>query len=407
MNRKKSTVVYITSSFPFGKSEVWAINEINSLMQLGNEVIIVPRNGDLPLVNSDAKKFLESSLRFPIFNLAIAMAFVRITILRPALFGQLILENFKHANTLVDFVKGLVVIPKSLFLAGLLRGKGVTHIHSLQTTTTAFIAFILSCYLKVSWSYTLHTSETLSKSFKRSLLFYSRSASICRAISRGTARDLSIFLKFPLSEKVKMVHFGVDIPKLRETQFVSRNWFTVVTPAELSPRKGHIFSLLAAKCLVDSGIRNFTWFFYGSGPLLRDLLFKVRELNLDDYCFFKGSIDHETLLGKYRNNEVDVVVISSVSTAVPEGIPVSLMEAMSFEVPVIATDCGGTRELVDGRAGILVDQGEPLSIATALRRIFSDDEYRKVQGREGRAKVVREFNTLENAKELGGLFSRS
>ena len=75
-----------------------------------------------------------------------------------------------------------------------------------------------------------------------------------------------------------------------------------------------------------------------------------------DYCYFQGNLDHQLLIKKYENNEVDIVVISSISERVPEGIPVSLMEAMSYEIPVIATDCGGTKELVDGKSGILVNQ---------------------------------------------------
>ena len=54
MNKK---IVFITSSFPFGKSEVWAINEINSFLELGNEITIIPRTGKGKIINKDAVKF--------------------------------------------------------------------------------------------------------------------------------------------------------------------------------------------------------------------------------------------------------------------------------------------------------------------------------------------------------------
>ena len=51
------TIVYVTSHFPFGKSEIWAANEINSLIELGNEINIIPRTGKGKIINKDANKF--------------------------------------------------------------------------------------------------------------------------------------------------------------------------------------------------------------------------------------------------------------------------------------------------------------------------------------------------------------
>jgi colanic acid/amylovoran biosynthesis glycosyltransferase len=407
MENVRGIIVYVTAGFPLGKAEVWAVNEVNSLIELGFEVIILPRDGDKHVINRDVEKFLSRTVRLPLFNKTIAFTFVRAIFSSPLLIAKLIKENYAHADTIIDFAKGLIVIPKSLHIGILLRNKKIQHIHALQTTSTAFIAYTLSVCLRVPWSFTLHTSETILKKnkYKRSLLFYSRHASMCRTISMSTARDLSNFVGLPLSEKVKMVRLGVDVSMVSKNTVDRNDWFTIVTPAELAPRKGHIFSLLAAKLLVDSGFRSFKWFFYGSGPLLNELISKVVELELGDHCFFMGNIDRKDLLEKYRDNEVDVVVLSSVSTESPEGVPVSLMEAMSFEIPVIATDCGGTKELVDGRTGVLVQEKDPVSIANSLSELISDLEHRKNFGRDGRIKVVNEFNTLKNAKELSELFS--
>ncbi len=400
-------IVYVTAGFPFGKAEVWAVNEINSLVELGVEVVIVPRDGDKPVINRDAEKFISRAVRLPLLNMAIAFSFVRAIFARPLLCFQLIKANYTRADTIIDFAKGLIVMPKSLHVGASLRNKNIQHIHSLQTTSTAFMAYVLSVYLDVPWSYTLHTSETVFKKarYKSALLFYSRHASMCRTISMSTARDLSNFIGLRLSEKVKMVRLGVDVSGVYQNTLVRSKVFTIFTPAELASRKGHIFSLLSAKRLLDSGFRDFRWFFFGSGPLLSELVSKVAELQLVDHCFFMGNIDHKDLLEKYKNNEVDVVVLSSVSTEAPEGVPVSLMEAMSFGIPVIATDCGGTRELVDGESGILVQEKDPVSIANALGYLIDDFERRRNFGRDGRNKVVDEFNTVKNAKELLVLFS--
>jgi len=397
-------IVFITSSFPFGKSEVWAINEINSLLELGNEITIIPRTGKGKIINQDAVKFTSNLIDLPFLNWAIFIFFLRTILFKPFLFLKLLIENIKQSNAIIDFVKGLIILPKSLFLAKILKSRNVDHVHSLQTTSTAFMAFILSSILKVPWSYTLHTSETLNSRYKRSILFQSCSASICRTISQRTANDLSNFIGPSLSKKIAMVHLGVDVKGFKkETSFINDS-FTIVTPAEITARKGHVYAIEAAKKLIDLGITNFKWFFYGSGPLLNELQKKVKELNLINHCYFPGNLDHHQLLNKYKNNKVDIVVISSISTDIPEGIPVSLMEAMSYEIPVIATDCGGTKELVDGQSGILVNQKDPEAVSNAIFKLIDKPEFSRKVGNKGRNKVKQDFDTMKNAYDLIKLF---
>ena len=201
-----------------------------------------------------------------------------------------------------------------------------------------------------------------------------------------------------------MVHLGVDVKGFKKEKTIINDPFIIATPAELTTRKGHIYSIEAAKKLIDLGITNFKWFFYGSGPLLIELKKKVKELNLIDYCYFPGNLDHQKLLKKYENNKVDIVVISSISTRVPEGIPVSLMEAMSYEIPVIATDCGGTKELVDGKSGILVKQNDSKVIANAIFKLINKPKFRRKISKNGRNKITQDFDTMKNAKDLIELF---
>ncbi len=400
----KKKIVFITSSFPFGKSEVWAINELNSLIELGNEIFIVPRTGKGKIINKDAIKFTPNLINLPFFNWSICVFLIRIIFFRPIFFFKILIDAIKQSNTIVDFIKGLIILPKSLFLVKSLKSKKIDHIHSLQTTSTAFMAHLLSSILNIPWSYTLHTSEILNSNYTRSMFFHSQSATICRTISQRTFNDLSNFIGSSLSKKVAMVHLGVDVKGFKKEKTIINDPFIIATPAELTTRKGHIYSIEAAKKLIDLGITNFKWFFYGSGPLLIELKKKVKELNLIDYCYFPGNLDHQKLLKKYENNKVDIVVISSISTRVPEGIPVSLMEAMSYEIPVIATDCGGTKELVDGKSGILVKQNDSKVIANAIFKLINKPKFRRKISKNGRNKITQDFDTMKNAKDLIELF---
>ena len=63
-----------------------------------------------------------------------------------------------------------------------------------------------------------------------------------------------------------------------------------------------------------------------------------------------GYVSNQSLINFYQNQHVDLFVNVSSS----EGLPVSIMEALSFGIPVIATDVGGTSELVSDKVGELI-----------------------------------------------------
>ena len=137
-------IVYVTSHFPFGKSEVWAANEINSLLELGNEVIIIPRTGKGKIINKDSTKFTPNLIDLPFLNWRIFIFLISTILFNPFQFFKLLIEITKQSNTMIDFVKGIVILPKSLFLAKILKHSAIDHIHSFSTTSSAVIAFLLS-----------------------------------------------------------------------------------------------------------------------------------------------------------------------------------------------------------------------------------------------------------------------
>jgi len=86
----------------------------------------------------------------------------------------------------------------------------------------------------------------------------------------------------------------------------------------------------------------------------------------------------------------DVVVLPSYR----EGIPRSLLEAMSMEKPIITTDSIGCRDVVeDGKNGFLVPVKNPEALADAMiKMIEMTKEEREEMGKYGRNKVLREFD---------------
>ena len=76
-----------------------------------------------------------------------------------------------------------------------------------------------------------------------------------------------------------------------------------------------------------------------------------------------------------------------------EGISNTILEAMATGLPVIATDVGGNRELVDaGRTGEIVPSADPLALATRILAYARDPQAARAAGKAGRARVERDFS---------------
>jgi len=92
------------------------------------------------------------------------------------------------------------------------------------------------------------------------------------------------------------------------------------------------------------------WLHFGDGPLREELLAKVKELPSNVTFEFKGHVTNEAILDFYKTKTVDLVINVSES----EGIPVSLMEAISFGIPVMGTKICGVPEIVCEQTGFLI-----------------------------------------------------
>ncbi len=71
----------------------------------------------------------------------------------------------------------------------------------------------------------------------------------------------------------------------------------------------------------------------------------VKQLNLVDKFIFIGTVQSEDVMNYYTGNTIDLFVNTSSS----EGVPFSIMEAFAAGIPVMATNVGGTGEIVDDR----------------------------------------------------------
>jgi glycosyltransferase involved in cell wall biosynthesis len=177
-------------------------------------------------------------------------------------------------------------------------------------------------------------------------------------------------------------------PSLRATLVQGRPDFVVLTPARLHPQKGHEYLLQAAAKVPDA-----TFVLAGDGPLRAVLEAQAREQGVAARCVFLGQRDDVPMLLA----AADLFVLPSLF----EGLPVSILEAMAAERPVVATAIGGTDEvIVPEESGLLVPPRDPAALASAIRRLQADPALARRLAAAARVRVEREFSSEATARNV-------
>lgn len=397
-------IFYITAQIPYGRGETFILDEMLALKEQGVDLLIAPRNPSKGIFHKDGYILKENTIWLPLININMFLFFLFYLILEPK-FWIIIWEIFRNSRNFKILIKNLVVLPKSIYLSRFLKDKDIQHIHAHWGSTTATMAYIISQLTGISWSFTLHRWDIRENNMLKEKV---NTAKFVRCISENGRNELLNTISRKYGNKVKVIHMGVKTPDKISEPNINRDFFTIVTPANLLEVKGHKFLVEACSILIERGIDSFQCIFYGEGPLRTELEKLIQEKGLTEYIKIPGAIPHQELLKIYKNHKVDIVVLPSITTAdgEHEGIPVALMEAMAYGIPVISTNTGGIPELIGDGSGIMVKEKSAEDIADRLEMLIKDRDYRYEIGRKGRLKVEKEFDIEKNVKDLIGLMER-
>lgn len=161
--------------------------------------------------------------------------------------------------------------------------------------------------------------------------------------------------------------------------------------ATLTDHKDHATLIAAAPRVLDR-VPEARFVIVGDGELRGRLEAQARELGLGDRCVFAGfRTDLDRLIPAFT-----VFCLSSHA----EGLGTSLLDAMCFGRPIVATTAGGIAEaVVDGETGLLVPVRDPTALASALADLLSDAARREAMGRAGRRRFEQLFTVDRMVEE--------
>jgi glycosyltransferase involved in cell wall biosynthesis len=185
----------------------------------------------------------------------------------------------------------------------------------------------------------------------------------------------------PQLANLQVIHNGVFVPHVLQVA-TKTNQYIVGTNARLVPSKG-IAELLEAFALLDNS-RWDLWLLGGFSGNKKTYQQLARKLGITKQVKFLG----------YHNNPNDFVAAMDifVHASYHEAFSLAVIEAAMLGKPIIATQVGGTPEIIDNQCGILIPPKDREALHAALKQLIKDPQHRQELGALAKNKAIRQFD---------------
>lgn len=205
------------------------------------------------------------------------------------------------------------------------------------------------------------------------------------------------------TEKLRVHHMGVDTEHFNlQKSPPTKNILRLVSVCRLVEKKGIDLVIKSIpKILKAHPEVKIVYDIVGDGPERSKIEKLVASYNIKKMVFFHGAKSHQEIEKILKAADVFILPSRTASNGDMEGIPVSLMEAMSCGLAVISTFHSGIPELItDGVSGLLVGENDSNGIASALMHLISEPYLGIRLGSNARDGVVKNFNCAPLNTEL-------
>jgi len=224
----------------------------------------------------------------------------------------------------------------------------------------------------------------------------------------SVSEDLREFLKKNSygQSKITTIHNGIDFERmylgkgsdfLRNDFNIGENVIVIGTMGRMEPIKGHKYFIEGARLILEKE-KNICFVIVGDGALMEEMRNYAEKLNITQQIRFAG----------FRHDSVNCLMMFDIFalTSVHEGIPITLLEAMSLGKPIVATNVGGIPEVIENKySGILIPSKNPSSFADACLMVLNNNSLREKLCVNARTEVRKRFSLEENIVRTVQLYS--
>ncbi len=198
------------------------------------------------------------------------------------------------------------------------------------------------------------------------------------------------------SQVIDVIPNGVDLPGARRRAREPHDGLRILTVSRLIERKG-IDTLIEA--IAALRIETISLDIAGEGPRRARLEQLVRDRGIGNRVRFHGFVRHDRLAALY--SRADVFVLPSRA----ESCSMALLEAMGAGLPIIATQVGGTPELIEhGQNGLLTQSDDPAELAATILQLFHNPQRRDAFSAASLRRVQERFSWPRAAKRYEAIF---
>lgn len=375
MIRKK--LVLFTADYPFGTGETFLETEINYLCNTFDQVVIIAQNQSdvqtrtVPANCSVKRIALNYSLMTRLTSL--------LTLFNPVVRQEImhIRKIYKKKITLGILKTVLVSFQRARQVA-----RYIDHNFQAEFEQTLFYSY---------WCDDAALGIALAAKNNKQVIGFSRTHGWDTYFHVSTINYLpfrlfiSSHLKaiFPISEKGKAaIQSSWKITKnhvIVSRLGVNNSHSPVVPEGTVKLVSCSNVNTIKRVHLIAESLQQLTrypieWTHFGDGDLMNELKQKVKDLPPHITVHFKGRIPNSEIFKAYQDIQPHIFINVSSS----EGIPVSIMEAMSFGIPCIATNVGGNTEIVTNQNGIVLPESPTADmIRSAIYELVTQPEKRE------------------------------
>lgn len=279
--------------------------------------------------------------------------------------------------------------------------------HSFFSVPCGFISMLLKWEFSLPYIISLRGSDVPGYS-ERFTLLYKWVTPIILQIWKGALFVIAnsqglkeLALKYEQTKEIGVVYNGIDTEEFfSDVSKRSADKFTIICVSRVTPRKGVRFLIQAFKIL-SGRYTHARLLIVGDGNEKKSLEDLVQALGMNDKVEFAGPIPHEKILAYYQ--KANVFVLPSLN----EGMSNVMLEALACGLPIVATDTGGTKELLtDGVNGLVVRMRDADDLAEKIEKLILDPQLEKTMSQESR-KLAETLSWSNVAREYADLYKKT
>jgi len=210
-------------------------------------------------------------------------------------------------------------------------------------------------------------------------------------------------------EKLRINRTGIPLERFgfRQRTAPTDGAWRFFQACRLIPKKGIQTSLHAFARFAKSHPRS-TFVLAGEGPMLEEMRQLAAQLGIAGQVHFAGFLNHESLLECLATAHIFLHPSETGPDGNQEGVPNSLLEAMSTGLPVLATRHGGIPEAVtEGTDGFLVEERDAEGLAHAMEALASDPARYAAMGMAASRAVAKKFEQSRQIAALEACYSEA